>query len=189
MAKIDVSTIEGYSEMTAEEKLAVLEAMELPEPDFTGWVKKDALDKAASEAASYKKQLREKMTAEEEKAEREAEERAALQARVEELERERTIHGYISSYLAMGYEESLAKSTAEALVSGDMETVFENQKSYAQTREKALRAEILKSTPRPAAGVEPKVDYSGKLAEAQASGDFTAVAYYTRLAQEASKND
>ena len=115
MAKIDISTIEGYSEMTAEEKLAALEAMELPEPDFTGWVKKDALDKVASEAASYKKQLREKMTAEEEKAEREAEERAALQARVEELERERTIHGYVSSYLAM-------MGAAVATVIGQMAT-------------------------------------------------------------------
>ena len=185
MAKIDISTIEGYSEMTAEEKLAALEAMELPEPDFTGWVKKDALDKAASEAASYKKQLREKMTAEEEKAVREAEERAALEARVKELEREQTIHGYVSSYLAMGYEESLAKATAEALVAGDMETVFANQKTYALNREKALRAEILKSTPRPTGGAEPKVDYTGKIMEAQASGNFTAVAYYTRLAQEA----
>ena len=189
MAKIDISMIEGYSEMTAEEKLAALEAMELPEPDFTGWVKKDALDKVASEAASYKKQLREKMTAEEEKAEREAEERAALQQRVQELEREKTIHEYVTSYLAMGYEESLAKTTAEALVAGDMETVFENQRSFAQAREKALRAEILKTTPRPMGGSEPKVDYSGKLAEAQASGDFAAVAYYTRLAQEAAKND
>lgn len=189
MAKIDVSTIEGYSEMSAEEKLAALEALELPEPDFTGWVKKDALDKATSEAASYKKQLREKMSAEEEKAEREAEERAALLARVEELEHERTINSYVNSYLAMGYEESLAKSTAEALVSGDMETVFDNQRSFALAREKALRAEILKSTPRPAGGSEPKVDYSGKLAEAQASGDFTAVAYYTRLAQEAAAKD
>ena len=89
----------------------------------------------------------------------------------------------------MGYEESLAKATAEALVAGDMETVFENQKSFAQSREKALRAEILKSTPRPTGGTEPKVDYSGKLAEAHAAGDFTAVAYYTRLAQEAAKND
>ena len=185
MAKIDISTIEGYSEMTAEEKLAALEAFELPEPDFTGWVKKDALDKAASEAASYKKQLREKMTAEEEKAEREAEERAALEARVKELERERTIHGYVSSYLAMGYEEKLAKATAEALVSGDMETVFENQRAFATAREKALRAEILKSTPRPTGGTEPKVDYSKNLEEARASGDFAAVAYYTRLAQEA----
>ena len=38
MAKIDISTIEGYSEMTAEEKLAALEALELPEPDFSGYV-------------------------------------------------------------------------------------------------------------------------------------------------------
>ena len=189
MAKIDISAIEGYSEMTAEEKLAALESMDLPEPDFTGWVKKDALDKAASEAASYKKQLREKMTAEEEKAEREAEERAALEARVEELERERTIHGYMSSYMAMGFEESLAKSTAEALMAGDMDTVFENQRAHAAAREKALRAEILKSTPRPAGGAERKVDYSGKIAEAQAAKDYAAVAYYTRLAQEGAKNE
>ena len=60
---------------------------------------------------------------------------------------------------------------------------------FATAREKALRAEILKTTPRPAGGSDHKVDYSGKLAEAQASGDFAAVAYYTRLAQEAAKND
>ena len=189
MAKIDISSIEGYHEMTAEEKLAALEAMELPEPDFTGWVKKDALDKAASEAASYKKQLREKMTAEEEKAEREAEERAALEARVQELERERTIHGYMSSYMAMGFEEPLAKATAEALMANDMDTFFENQRAFAVSREKALRAEILKSMPRPAAGTEPKVDYSGKIAEAQAAKDFAAVAYFTRLAQESVKTE
>ena len=184
MAKIDISTIEGYAEMTPEEKLAALEAIELPEPDFTGWVKKDALDKVASEAAAYKKQLREKMTAEEEKAEREAEERAALEARVHELERERTIHGYTSAYQAMGYDDTLAKSTAEALVNGDMDTVFENQRSFAVAREKALRAEILKSTPRPAGISDHKVDYSDKIAAAQADRDFAAMAYYTRLAQE-----
>lgn len=178
--------IENYENMTVEEKLAALEAYE---PDMSGFVSKAALDKATSEAASYKKQLREKMSAEEEKAAREAEERATLLARVEELERERTIHSYMSSYIAMGYEEDLAKETAEALVTGDMDTVFANQKTAALNREKALRAEILKSTPRPAAGSEPKVDYSGKLAEAQASGDFTAVAYYTRLAQQAAATE
>ena len=178
--------IENYENMTMEEKLAALEAYE---PDMSGFVPKATFDKTASEAASYKKQLREKMTAEEEKAAREAEERAALEARVKELERERTIHGYANSFLSMGYEEELARETAEALVAGDMDTVFANQRAFAVSREKALRAEILKSTPRPASGTEPKVDYSGKLAEAQASGDFTAVAYYTRLAQEAAVKD
>ena len=178
--------IENYENMTLEEKLAALEAYE---PDMSGFVPKSALDKATSEAASYKKQLREKMTAEEEKAAREIEERAALLARVEELERERTVNSYVTNFLGMGYEEQLAKETAEALVAGDMETVFANQRAYAVTREKNLRAELLKSTPRPAGGSEPKVDYSGKLAEAQAAGDFTAVAYYTRLAQEAAKEE
>ena len=178
--------IENYENMTIEEKLAALEAYE---PDMSGFVTKAQLDKVASEAASYKKQLREKMSAEEEKAAREAEERTALQQRVEELERERTINSYTNSFLSMGYEEALAKETAEALVSGDMDLVFANQKTFAINKEKALRAEILKTTPRPAAGNEPKVDYSGKLSEALASGDFTAVAYYTRLAQEAAAKD
>ena len=178
--------IENYENMTAEEKVAALEAYE---PDMSGFVSKAQLDKVASEAASYKKKLREKMSAEEEKAAREAEERTALQQRVEELEREQTINSYTTTYLTMGYEEALAKETAEALVSGDMDTVFANQKTFAFNREKALRAEILKSTPRPSGGNEPKVDYSGKLAKAMASGDFTAVAYYTRLAQEASAKD
>ena len=178
--------IENYENMTVEEKLAALEAYE---PDMSGFVTKAQLDKVASEAASYKKQLREKMSAEEEKAAREAEERTALQARVEELERERTISNYTNSFLSIGYDEALAKETAEALVSGDMDTVFANQRTNVLNREKALRAEILKSTPRPASGNEPKVDYSGKLADALASGDFTAVAYYTRLAQEASAKD
>lgn len=144
--------IENYENMTLEEKLAALEAYE---PDMTGWVKKDALDKANSEAASYKKQLREKMSEEEAKAAKDAEERAALIARVEELEREKTVGSYAASYLALGYEEKLAKSTAEALAKGDMETVFANQKLHVENREKALRTELLKQTPAPPAGGAP----------------------------------
>ena len=184
MAKIDVSKIEGYSDMTAEEKLAALESMELPEPDYTGWVKKGALDKAASEAASYKKQLREKMSEEEAKAAKEAEERASLVERLEKAEHELAVSKYVGSYISMGYDAGLAKSTAEALAKGDMETVFANQKLHAENREKALRAELLKSTPRPGGGTDPKIDYSKKIAEAQEAGDFTAAAYYTRLAAQ-----
>ena len=42
--KIDFSSIEGYESMTAEEKLAALEAMDIPEPDYSGWVKKDVAE-------------------------------------------------------------------------------------------------------------------------------------------------
>ena len=52
----------------------------------------------------------------------------------------------------MGYDSNLAQSTAEALAKGDMDTVFKNQKTHADNREKALRTELLKGTPTPAAG-------------------------------------
>ena len=144
--------IENYENMTLEEKLAALEAYE---PDMSGFVSKATFDKTASEAAAYKKQLREKMSEEEAKAAKDAEEKAALVARLEELERERAVSEYVSSYLAIGYEEKLAKSSAEALAKGDMATVFANQKTHAETKEKALRTELLKQTPPPPAGGTP----------------------------------
>lgn len=174
--------IENYENMTAEEKVAALEAYE---PDMSGFVAKSLLEKANSEAASYKKQLREKMSEDEAAKAKEAEDRAALEARVKELENEKAVSANVSKYLALGYDEKLARSSAEALAKGDMETVFNNQKTFADTREKALRAEILKQTPPPAAGGgSAGVDYDKQIGEAQAKGDFTAAAYYMRLKQQ-----
>ena len=141
--------IENYENMTLEEKLAALEAYE---PDMTGFVSKATFDKTASDLAAAKKSLREKMSEDEAKAVKDAEERAALEARVKELENERAVNGYVTSYLSMGYDEKLAKSSAEALAKGDMETVFKNQKIHAENQEKSLRADLLKQTPAPAAG-------------------------------------
>ena len=139
--------IENYENMTVEEKLAALEAYEP-----TDVVSKATFDKTASELAAAKKRERERMTEDEAKAAKEAEERAALEARVKELEHERSVSGYMAAYAAMGYDEKLAAATAEALATGDTKTVFENQKAFLAAREKALRAEILKATPAPDAG-------------------------------------
>ena len=141
--------IENYESMTPEEKVAALEAYE---PDMSGYVAKATFDKTASDLAAAKKSLREKMTEDEAKAVKEAEERAALLARVEQLEQEKAVSTYTNAYLAMGYDEKLAKSSAEALAKGDMDAVFKFQKTHADTREKTLRAELLKNTPAPAAG-------------------------------------
>lgn len=184
--KINTANIENYSTMSPEEKVAALEAYE---PDMSGFVQKSVFDKAASEAASYKKQLREKMSEEEAKAAKDAEERASLLERAEKAERELAVSKYVSSYVAMGYDEKLAKASAEAIVKGDMETVFANQKVHADAREKALRAEFLKGTPRPDGGSDPKIDYNKKISEAQASGDSLAAAYYTRLAAQEAAAD
>lgn len=141
--------IENYENMTPEEKLAALEAYD---PEKDGFVSKAVFDKKASEASDLSKQLKARMTDEEAKASKDAEERAALIARVEELENERAVNTYTTAYLAMGYEEKLAKATAEAVVKGDMNTVFANQKTFNEAREKALKAELLKSTPTPPPG-------------------------------------
>lgn len=141
--------IENYENMTVEEKLAALEAYE---PDMSGFVSKATFDKTASDLASAKKTLREKMTEDEAAKAKAAEEHEALIARVKELEMREAISQHVNKYLALGYDEKLARSSAEALAKGDMETVFKDQKTFADAREKALRAEILKSTPAPAAG-------------------------------------
>ncbi len=140
-------TIENYESMSPEEKIAALEA------NFTDVAQvKAARDKAASEAADFKKQLRERMTEDEAKAaEREAE-IAKVMAEVEALRHEKLVSTYVAAYMVMGYDEKLAKATAEAMAKGDTDTVFKNQKLHLENREKALRTELLMQTPSPTGG-------------------------------------
>lgn len=148
MAKINTSAIEGYSEMSAEEKLAALEAMDIPDVDKI----KSALDKATSEAAGYKKQLRERMTEDEAKEAERAAREEAIQKELEQLRAEKVIDQNTAKFLGLGYDEKLARETAEAMAAGDNEQVFKNHAKFIADREKALKAEILKSTPTPPAG-------------------------------------
>lgn len=157
MAKIDTTKIKGYDTMTAEEKLAALEAMEIAEPDYTGYVKKDVADKYASEAANYKKQLRDRMTEEEAAKAKADEDMAAVMKELESLRTEKAVSEYTAQFMGIGYDESLAKSTATALQTGDMATVFKNQAKFVAEREKTLKAEMLKKTPQPPAGEGEKV--------------------------------
>lgn len=160
--KIDVSKIEGYSDLSLEDKLAALEAYEIDSsPDNTEVERlKAAVSKANSEAANYKKQLRERMTeAETEEAERQAREaeqeanRKAEQenmlAELEALRKEKAVTEHKARYLALGYDESLAAETADAFAAGDMDKVFKNQSTFIQNREAAIRAENIKNMPVP----------------------------------------
>lgn len=148
MAKINTSAIDGYENMSAEEKLAALESMDLPDVDKI----KSALDKATSEAAGYKKQLRERMTEDEAKAAKDAEEREAILKELDELRAEKVIGQHTAKFLGLGYDEKLARETATALANGDTEVVFKNHAKFIADREKAVKAEILKNTPTPPAG-------------------------------------
>ena len=113
---------------------------------------KNALSKSNSEAADYKKQLREKMSAEEIKAKEDAEKMEALIKERDALLREKTIAGHKANYLALGYDEKLANDTAEAMVNGELDKVFANQKKHIESVEKKIRADVLKDTPKPEGG-------------------------------------
>ena len=150
--KISTEKIEGYKDMTLEQKLAALESYEIDEPDYSGYVSKEVFDKTASELANSKKQLREKMSAEELKAKEDAEKWDAIVKERDALLREKTIATYKASYLSLGYDENLAISTAEALANGELDKVFANQKKHNESVEKKIRADVLKSTPTPEGG-------------------------------------
>ena len=149
MAKIDISKIDGYADMTPEQKIAALEAFETEDPDYSGYVKKDIFDKTASELAAKKKELTDKMTEDEQKKQKEQEEREELQSNYEKLLRKTTISENKAKLLALGYDEKLADDTAEAMVDGNNEKVFANQKKHLENVEKKVRAEALKDTPKP----------------------------------------
>lgn len=149
MAKIDTSTIEGYSDMTPEQKIAALEAYESAEPDYSGYVKKDVFDKTASELAAKKKELNAKLSEDEKKRRQEQEDREKLQSAYDQLLRDSKISKFKAELLAMGYEDKLASETAEAMVDGDNDKVFANQKKQLGVVQKAARAEALKNTPKP----------------------------------------
>lgn len=144
---------------------------------------KAALSKANSEAADYKKQLRGKQSEDEANAAAQKEEHDRLAQENADLKRSIALSERKAKLLAMGYDESLATETATAMVDGDMDKVMANQSKYLEVQKKAIQADHMRKTPRPAAGSENTggMDYAKKIAEAQASGNLTAAAYYTRL--------
>lgn len=108
MAKIDVSKIVGYNEMSVEDKLKALEEFEL-ETDYTGYVKKDLFDKTSSELAKAKKDLKAQLSIEEQaKIERE-EAFKQMQEELNALKMEKQLGDMTTQYMSLGYDEKLAK--------------------------------------------------------------------------------
>ena len=152
MAKIDVTKIEGYDTMTPEEKLSALEAFEYEDNMSELERYKNAVSKANSEASEWKKKHNALLNEDEKKKTEQEEELTNLRAEVEELKKEKAVSSYKAKFLSLGYNESLAEATANAMAEGDMETFFANQKKHGETREKEIKAELLKGTPTPPSG-------------------------------------
>lgn len=149
--KISTDSIQGFAEMSDADKVTALLGLDLPDPvDMSQYVDKKTFDAKASEAANLSKQLKAKMTDDEAaKAQADAD-RKALEDKYTELLRKSTIAEHTARFIAMpGYDEKLARETAEALFDGNMDKVFENQQKANAAYEKKLRADLVKQDPKP----------------------------------------
>jgi hypothetical protein len=142
-----------YTEgMTIEDILAL--EVEEPKVDMSKFVSKELYDKAASDTANYKKQLRANMTEAEQKAAAEAEKYAEIVAERDQLKQEKAIAENAKGLVAIGYDEKLATEVATALYNGDAQTVIEAQAKFVDAQKKAILADAVKETPVPPAGGE-----------------------------------
>ena len=145
---------DAYKEgMTLEDVVEALKGIDLPIDNSAEIDRlKNALTKSNSEAADYKKQLREKMSADEKKAKDDADMMSELQSKYDDLLRKTTISENKVRLLSLGYDDALANDVAEAMVNGDTDKVFDAQKKHLNSLEKRIREEVLKNTPKPDGG-------------------------------------
>lgn len=73
-------------------------------------------------------------------------------AKYEALLRKSNISDYKAKYLAMGYSEELAQSSAEAKVDGNDDLLFANQTKFIEANNEKLKAEMLKTQPSVSSG-------------------------------------
>ncbi len=187
MAKIDISSIDGYESMTAEDKIKALESFEYNDNSAELERYKSAVSKANSEAASWKKKHNELLSEDERKKQEQSDSIAQMQKELDELREGKKISEYKAKFIAQGYDETLAEDTAKAMATGNIEKVFANNQKFLDDYAKNVKAGALKKTPRPAAGQGEvgATNYDEKILNAQKSGDITAAAYYTRLKAQA----
>lgn len=162
--KLDTSTIAGYETMSAEEKIAALEAFEIAEPTAkpadNGELEraKQALSKANSEAAEYKRQLKAKMTESEQAEAARAEADKALREELATLRRERTESGYNAKFLENGFDAETAAKMAKILPDGVTDEFFSAQKAFIENAVTKAKGDALNSQSPPSAGLPVGTD-------------------------------
>lgn len=183
--KIDLSLIEGYETMSAEDKLKALEAFEFDTSELDrlkadNQKQKDLITKYTGQISSMKKAETEGLSAAEKKAKEQEEAMLDLQAKYDELLKASTISGYVAKYISLGYDEALATESANALVDGDMEKVFANSEKFKASLEKQYKAEAARSMPKP--------DGKGGVTVPKTKKDIMAIKDYAERQKAISEN-
>ena len=149
MSKLDTSKIEGYAEMSAEDKIKALEELEIEDNSAEVERYKNATSKANSEVAEYKRKLKALEDKASEGATESDKRMAELEEQIKSLQREKSITERKASFIGLGMTEESAFKASEAFTNGDSEGFFAEFRSFLTEHDKTFKAELLKTTPRP----------------------------------------
>ena len=123
---------------------------------------KAALSRANSQAAEYKRALREKQSETERAAAERAEQEQAMREELETLRQEKRVSDYTGKCLALNMDADLAGKTATALADGDMDSVFDCLKVFVEATTTRLNNEALNRQPGLSAGTPPTTNTAVK---------------------------
>lgn len=145
---------DAYKEgMTLEDVVEALKDVELPVDNSEEIQKlKASLNNASSEAAKYKKELKNRMTDQELKDQDAANKLEELQEKYDALFKETQLAKNKAEFIALGYDEKLAEDSAKAMLEGDNARLFANQKKFNSEVEKRVKADLIQQTPPPTVG-------------------------------------
>lgn len=192
---MDLKTLLGddYKEnLTLEEIDALLKDKKLVDPEtLPKSVSKETFDKTASELAKYKKELKELQTknmTDEEKIQEELNKATELQ---NQFQKELAKIKAKEIFVEAGLKDDDYSSILDSVVTEDEEVTQTRAmamvkliNSQKDAVEKAVKAELLKGTPKPPGGEGGKdTDYSKLIDDARESGDMVTMASLIRQQQ------
>lgn len=156
--KLDTSKIEGFDGLSADEKVAALlnQEIEVEQTEPADVTKlKTSLSKANSEAAEYKRLLREKQTeaerAEAERAEKDREREELLKSLLEE----KRVSTYKAQLMSAGVDPDTADLMAKSLPEGVQDEYFLATKSFLDNQRQKLLTESINNQPGLSVGTPP----------------------------------
>lgn len=146
--KIDVSTIEGFDAMSADEKLNALLSLDIPDADEITKLK-GQVSKANSEVAEWKRRHNSLLSEDEQKQNEAAETLKNLQTELETLRKEKAVSGFTAKLLENGFTSEEASKGATALADGNIDQFFNSLSAYRTNMEKSIKANLMKNNQAP----------------------------------------
>lgn len=151
---LDVSKIEGYESMSAEDKVKALESFEYEDNAAELEKLKNAVSKSNADAKSWKDKYNAKLSDEdkqkealEEAKQQEAQKFKELEDKYNELMKSSTLKEHTLSLNGLGFDDKLAADTAAAIVDGDAAKLFKNMKTFLEGFRKSVEKELMDKNP------------------------------------------